>query len=65
MGFVAEPSSKKAKRQEMSDYLSVSDDGDDDDDSHKDNDTEDDDNNDYDKDKVGAINHRTSAYLLW
>ena len=32
MGFVAEPSSKKAKRQEMSDYLSVSDDDDDDDD---------------------------------
>ena len=29
MGFVAEPSSKKAKRQEMSDYLSVSDDDDD------------------------------------
>ena len=32
MGFVAEPSSKKAKRQEMSDYLSVSDNDDDDDD---------------------------------
>ena len=32
MGFVAEPSSKKAKRQEMSDYLSVFDDDDDDDD---------------------------------
>ena len=29
MGFVAEPSSKKAKRQEMSDYLSVFDDDDD------------------------------------
>ena len=37
----------------------------DDQDNHKNNDTKDDDNNDYDKDKVAAINHRTSTYLLW